>query len=582
MPIGDPPTKPADDASDADFEKYRADFDAYVAEKLAEIASVQLHLKEDQKAVDGKHLELADKERDLADQKRALQAEKTTIETREAKVLVREAEVETGEENLKLEEKNYSAKVDKLKHEQATVKMKEKRLKELEEELKKRGKTEAGGGLPSELTDIILQQKVLLEKQVQLEVDREKREKEEKEKRDKRVLIGKGIKPPILRGDEGERPEAHLMRAKDWLEATDPTMTEAQKVQNFRLTLDHNAREWYDKADCKDTWENMRTQFSQFFSTQGKSIFNLQKRWNSFTYNDETDDIEVFLRDVQETPKQLKYTDHLVCTMIKTHIPRSLAYSLYKVTNLDELVSAVRNQLAKSKPPSSAGGATGTTASISPFSAMKPADNAYFNIEDGNGQKQKPFKPNVTPQGRGKRRGRGGRGGRGRGQNFQQKNDSKQNGQGRGQSFKGGWQPRGRGGRGGRGRFDKSPNIRKPRVASKTPNQERCYNCNEPGHFFRECPLTRGGNGQPQQKAFPGYNVAQPQVYSHMAIPQMAQVPMQMGVPTAQMQNNAPDTAMMGHMRDVMMQMQDVTAGDNPCFMEMSEIPREGEPALNF
>ena len=94
--------------------------------------------------------------------------------------------------------------------------------------------------------------------------------------------------------------------------------------------------------------------------------------------------------------------------------------------------------------------------------------------------------------------------------------------------------------------------------------------------------LARGGNGQPQQKAFPGYNGVQPQMYSQMAIPQMAQVSMQMGVPTAHLQNNSPDTAMMGHMRDVMMQMQDVTAGDNPCFMEMSEIPREGEPALNF
>ena len=137
-------------------------------------------------------------------------------------------------------------------------------------------------------------------------------------------MISKGLKPPIFRGVEGERPEAHLMRAKDWLEAANPLMTEELKIQNFRLTLDHNAREWYDKADCKDTWENLRTQFSQYFSTQGKSIFNLQKRWNSFTFNEETDDIEVFLRDVQETAKQLKYTDDLVCTMIKTHIPRSL------------------------------------------------------------------------------------------------------------------------------------------------------------------------------------------------------------------------------------------------------------------
>ena len=65
--------------------------------------------------------------------------------------------------------------------------------------------------------------------------------------------------------------------------------------------------------------------------------------------------------------------------------------------------------------------------------------------------------------------------------------------------------------------------------------------------------LARGGNGQPQQKSFPGYNVVQPQMYSQMAIPQMAQVPMQMGVPTAQIQNNSSETAMMGHMRDVMM-----------------------------
>ena len=575
MPLGEPPVKPAEDASEADFAKYRQEFEAYVTQKLAEFGDLELSLKQEQKEATERLSDLDGREKGVEDREKALATERTKMDAREIVVA-------DSKDTLRKEEKAYTDKLNILKLQQAEAKVEEKRLKKLKKDLEDKGAADGGGGLPPALTDILLQQKTLLEKQVRLEEEREDREKEEAKKRAKRVLIGKGIKPPIFRGDDGERPEAHLMRAKDWLEATDPTMTEAQRVQNFRLTLDHNAREWYDKADCKDTWEHMRTQFSQFFSTQGKSIFNLQKRWNSFSYNDETDDIEVFLRDVQETAKQLKYTDELVCTMIKSNIPRSLAYSLYKVDSLDELVSAVRNQLAKAKPISSAGGATGTTANTSPFSAVKPAEAAYFNIEDGNGQKQKPFKPNVTPQGRGKRRGRGGRGGRGRGQGYQQKNDNRQNNQGRGQSYRGGWQPRGRGGRGGRGSFDKSPNIRKPRVASKTPNQNRCFNCNEPGHFFRECPLTRSGNGQPQQKAFPGYNVATPQVYSHMAMPQMAQVPMQMGVPTAQVQNTVPDTAMMGHMRDVMMQMQDVTAGDNPCFLEMSEIPREGEPALNF
>ena len=574
MPLGDPPKKPDDGASEAEFERYRADFDLYVAAELKTLRDREEGLQKEKEESDAKYEALVGREKELDDLQK-------NLASRELRVNTRETIVETSEENLKADEKRYTDKVAILTKQQAEVKLEEKRLKELAKDLDRRGPV-GGGGIPPGLEDILLQQKTLVEKQVQIESEREKREKEEKERREKTGLISKGLKPPIFRGVEGERPEAHLMRAKDWLEAANPLMTEALKIQNFRLTLDHNAREWYDKADCKDTWENLRTQFSQYFSTQGKSIFNLQKRWNSFTFNEETDDIEVFLRDVQETAKQLKYTDDLVCTMIKTHIPRSLAFSLYKVTNLDELVSAVRNQLARSKPVSSAGGATGTTATT-PFSAMKPAEASFFNIDDNNGQKQKPFKPQMTPQGRGRRRGRGGRGGRGRGQNFQQRNDNRQNNQEKGQSFRGGWQPRGRGGRGGRGRFDKSPNIRKPRVASKTPTQNRCFNCNEPGHFYRECPLlTRNGNGQPQQKSFPGYNMAQPQVYSQMAIPQIAQVPMQMGVPTAPVQNNSSDTAMMGHMRDVMLQMQDVTVGDNPCYMEMSEIPREGEPALNF
>ena len=41
----------------------------------------------------------------------------------------------------------------------------------------------------------------------------------------------------------------------------------------------------------------------------------------------------------------------------------------------------------------------------------------------------------------------------------------------------------------GRGRFDTSPNVRRPRVASKPVNKDkgRCFYCNEFGHFIKEC-----------------------------------------------------------------------------------------------
>ena len=37
MPLGEPPVKPAEDASEADLEKYRQEFEAYVTQKLAEL-----------------------------------------------------------------------------------------------------------------------------------------------------------------------------------------------------------------------------------------------------------------------------------------------------------------------------------------------------------------------------------------------------------------------------------------------------------------------------------------------------------------------------------------------------------------
>ena len=108
---------------------------------------------------------------------------------------------------------------------------------------------------------IILQQKELLEKcfdqnratndlvarQLKLEEDREVREaarqKKEAEKEKLKMATGKGFKPPSFKGLTGERPEAHIMRAEDWMDASNPDMDEKQKIKNFRLTLDHHARD---------------------------------------------------------------------------------------------------------------------------------------------------------------------------------------------------------------------------------------------------------------------------------------------------------------------------------------------------
>ena len=52
------------------------------------------------------------------------------------------------------------------------------------------------------------------------------------------------------------------------MEASNPGMTNAMKARNFKLTLDHLAREWYDNADSKGDYEKLKGDFSRHFSTQ--------------------------------------------------------------------------------------------------------------------------------------------------------------------------------------------------------------------------------------------------------------------------------------------------------------------------
>ena len=54
------------------------------------------------------------------------------------------------------------------------------------------------------------------------------------------------IPPPIFKGLPGERPEAHLLRANDWIDTYN--IPPVNKPANFKHTLNHLAREWYDSS----------------------------------------------------------------------------------------------------------------------------------------------------------------------------------------------------------------------------------------------------------------------------------------------------------------------------------------------
>ena len=63
------------------------------------------------------------------------------------------------------------------------------------------------------------------------------------------------ISPLIFKGLPGERPEAHLLRANDWMDTYN--ILPVNKPTNFKHTLNHLAREWYDSLTFPITWNDL-------------------------------------------------------------------------------------------------------------------------------------------------------------------------------------------------------------------------------------------------------------------------------------------------------------------------------------
>ena len=68
------------------------------------------------------------------------------------------------------------------------------------------------------------------------------------------------ISPLIFKGLPGERPEAHLLRANNWMDTYN--ILPVNKPANFKHTLNHLAREWYDSLTFPITWNDLQQRFS--------------------------------------------------------------------------------------------------------------------------------------------------------------------------------------------------------------------------------------------------------------------------------------------------------------------------------
>ena len=272
----------------------------------------------------------------------------------------------------------------------------------------------------------------------------------------------------------------------------------------------------------------MKYLFLARLAKEGRTLEAAYSAWGALTFDPNKDDIEQFIQKVEELAKKLGYNQDAQVMAVKSVLPRDVYGICMTYKTLTELKAFLIELFSNPKMREAVPGTASTVAEPGVFSMGQHMENnvvgptaadvskicqdmndlqVRFNkitSADFRSKSSKPWKPEVTPP---RRRGGFNRGRSGRQFDNVQRNDRfkdsesnsnedrdngqrnntvsfRDKGQDRG-NFRGNMRGKGK----GRGRFDKSPNVRRPRVASKTVDKDkmRCHYCNEYGHFIREC-----------------------------------------------------------------------------------------------
>ena len=344
---------------------------------------------------------------------------------------------------------------------------------------------------------------------------------------------------PVFKGKKGEDPEDHILKVEDYF-GLHQIDDQQDKIKRFKDTRFETARKWaqtlnyteevvkfdYDPAIEDDKKASMKYLFLRRFDKEGRTLEAADSAWGSLTFDPNKDDIEQFILKVEELAKKLGYNEDAQVMAVKSVLPRDVYGICMTYKTLKELKTFLIDLFANPKMREAVSGTASVSGEPGVFSIGQHVESKVVNptnedvskicqdmnalqvrfnkisSADFRNKSSKPWKLEVTPPKRrgGFNRGRGGRqyenaykNDRFKNENDGQSRDINQRdnagnfrnrGQGRGR-FKSNFRGKGR----GRGGFDKSPNVRRPRVASKTVDKDkmRCHYCNEFGHFIREC-----------------------------------------------------------------------------------------------
>ena len=310
---------------------------------------------------------------------------------------------------------------------------------------------------------------------------------------------------PQFRGKKGEDPNDHCMKVEDYFAI-------------FNIVSDEDQKKRFTKEQKE---KSFKWQFLKKFAKEGRTTHAAFEVWRNLKFDPAKDDVEESMTNVKNLAATLEFNDEAQIMAVKSNMPRDVYGLCMQYNKLDELkkflIELFENPRMKSAVPSITAATETSTFSMGEYvnndvvsatsddigklkneiSTLQYRVRRMTSADTRSKLNSKPWKPKVTPPRRrgGNFRGKGGsqndsgrqtnnnsdrNNNNGSSRNFNSRNQS-QNGDSSNRSFgnKGqnndnfGGNQRNR----GRGRFDTSPNVRRPRVASKTIDNDkgRCF-----------------------------------------------------------------------------------------------------------
>ena len=104
----------------------------------------------------------------------------------------------------------------------------------------------------------------------------------------------------------------------------DHHFVEAVKVQRFCLTLLGEARLWYQSLEPINVdWQGLQNLFRQQYSKIGNTREQLFHAWRSFSFDENTETIDVYVRHIRHVAALLGYGEPQILEAFKTCYPQN-------------------------------------------------------------------------------------------------------------------------------------------------------------------------------------------------------------------------------------------------------------------